>query len=41
MIRNIPGEYTREALMEEVNGKFGGKYDFLNLPFDYKVCLHL
>lgn len=32
MIRNVPSNYTRDLLMQEINGKFKNRYDFLNLP---------
>lgn len=36
MIRNIPNNYTREQLLEVVNGSgFHGKYDFVYLPMDF------
>lgn len=40
MIRNIPIEYSRDMLLQEINNKFINMYDFLNLPFDYKVSVN-
>lgn len=36
MIRNIPNKYTKESLINRVDEKFSGKYDFFYLPFDLK-----
>lgn len=41
MIRHIPNKYTLENLVDEVNKKFAGKYDFINLPIDYERKLNL
>lgn len=37
MIRNVPNDYTRDMLVELLETKgFGGRFDFLYLPFDFK-----
>jgi hypothetical protein len=36
MIRNIPNKYTQAMLLEEINMKFEGCYDFFYLPIDFK-----
>jgi hypothetical protein len=36
MIRNIPNKYTQSMLLEEINAKFDGMYDFFYLPIDFK-----
>lgn len=37
MLRNLPNDYTRDMLMELLDTKgFGGNYDFLYLPFDFR-----
>lgn len=38
MIRNIPLNYTREMLKAEIDTKFITKYDYLNFPYDFKIC---
>lgn len=35
MVRNIPNKYDLELLLNEINEKFRGKYDFLYLPLDF------
>lgn len=35
MLRNIPNRYSREMLVDQLNQKFRGKYDFLYLPIDF------
>jgi len=39
MLRNIPNKYTLQNLVDEINLLFLGKYDFVNLPIDYEVCV--
>lgn len=36
MIRNIPNKYSKQLLLEEINSKFAGKYDFFYLPMDFQ-----
>lgn len=35
-VRNIPNKYTQQMLLEEVNQKHAGTYDFFYLPIDFK-----
>lgn len=37
MIRNIPVTYMKDAVLEEIDIFFKGRYDFFNLPYDNKV----
>lgn len=36
-IRNIPNKYTQKQIIDLLNEKFMGDYDFLYLPIDLKV----
>lgn len=36
MLRNIPNKYTREMLVQQLNNKFRGQFNFLYLPIDFK-----
>ena len=36
MIRNIPNKYTQLAVLEEINTRYKGSYDFFYLPIDFK-----
>ena len=36
MIRNIPNKYTQVSVLEEINVKHRGLYDFFYLPIDFK-----
>jgi len=36
MLRNIPNKYTREMLVQQLNYKFRGQFNFLYLPIDFK-----
>lgn len=35
MIRNIPNKYTKEQMLESINKRFKGKFDFFYLPIDF------
>lgn len=37
MIRNIPNRYNQESLLQVIDVKFKGLYDFFYLPMDFKV----
>lgn len=41
MIRHIPNKYSSSCLLEEINLKFKGKYDFFYLPMDFEVIITL
>lgn len=36
MIRNIPNKYTQSMILEEINERHSGLYDFFYLPIDPK-----
>jgi len=36
MLRNIPSKYTREMLLQQLNNKFHGQFNFLYLPTEFK-----
>jgi len=36
MIKNIPNKYDQESLLEVINEKFTGLYDFFYLPMDFR-----
>merc|ERR1711972_1259269 len=38
MLRNLPNNYTREALLKLIDSKgFAGRYDFLYFPIDFRT----
>ena len=41
MIKNIPNQITKKALMRMIDTKFRGSYDFLYLPIDSKSRLNV
>ena len=36
MIKNIPNKYTQKMLLERIDAKHAGRYDFFYLPIDLK-----
>lgn len=36
MIKNIPNKYTQKMLLERIDSKHAGRYDFFYLPIDLK-----
>lgn len=36
MIKNIPNKYTQKMLLERIDAKHSGRYDFFYLPIDLK-----
>jgi len=36
MIKNIPNKYTQKMLLERLDQKHAGRYDFFYLPIDLK-----
>jgi len=34
MMRNIPNNYSKEMIIEEIDDTFKGKFDFFNLHYD-------
>ena len=36
-MRNIPNKYSQQMLLDEINTRHEGTYDFFYLPIDFKV----
>lgn len=36
MVRHIPNKYNQKMLLQEINKRHQGKYDFFYLPIDYQ-----
>lgn len=39
MIRNIPNKFKQMTLLEMINAKNNGRYDYFYLPMDLKVII--
>lgn len=39
MIRNIPNKFKQMTLLEMINAKNKGRYDYFYLPMDLKVII--
>ena len=37
MVRNIPNKYTQDMMIQMINERFRGTYDFFYLPIDFNV----
>ena len=37
MVRHIPNKYTKQLLLQAIDERFEGTYDFFYLPIDFKV----
>ena len=37
MIKNIPNKYTQRMLLQLIEERFRGHFDFFYLPIDFKV----
>jgi len=40
MVRNIPNKFKQMTLLEMINVRHIGKYDYFYLPMDLKVCIY-
>jgi hypothetical protein len=36
MVKNIPNKYTQKMILQTIDAKFNGQYDFFYLPIDFR-----
>eukprot|EP00929_Paragymnodinium_shiwhaense_P108248 TRINITY_DN74575_c0_g1_i1.p1 TRINITY_DN74575_c0_g1~~TRINITY_DN74575_c0_g1_i1.p1 ORF type:complete len:393 (+),score=58.15 TRINITY_DN74575_c0_g1_i1:99-1277(+) len=41
MLRNIPNRYTQDMILQLLDSKFTGRFDFAYLPMDFRKCANL